>query len=106
MRRVGANKGQAMRFDHFCKISIFPDKSQRLMKRITTCNGGRAQDGWNVQIGVSSRWSADKTDSSAKRTGMELESAVEWTTTRSIPISLQARNTRNAISPLFAIRFF
>src|SRR5947207_5095441 len=42
--------------------------------------------------------------SSASRTCMASSSAVECTATDGMPSSLQARNTRNAISPRFAIR--
>src|SRR5436309_9408837 len=42
--------------------------------------------------------------SSARRTCMASSSAVELTATDGIPSSLQARSTRNAISPRFAIR--
>src|SRR6202008_242271 len=41
--------------------------------------------------------------SSARRTYMASASAVEWTATVAIPISLQARRTRSAISPRLAI---
>ena len=47
-----------------------------------------------------------QTDSSARRTGMESASAVECTMTLGICISLQARSTRNATSPRFAMRIF
>src|SRR5690242_1880750 len=43
---------------------------------------------------------------SAKRTWSELASAVEWTATVLMPISLQARMTRSAISPRLAISIF
>src|SRR5688572_21732910 len=46
------------------------------------------------------------TDSSARRTYIASLSAVEWTATVSMPISLQARWTRSAISPRLAIRIF
>src|SRR5215831_13786920 len=46
------------------------------------------------------------TDSSASRTCMASASAVEWIATVEIPISLQARFTRRAISPRFAMRTF
>src|SRR6266852_2246444 len=42
--------------------------------------------------------------SSASRTCMASSSAVECTATVGMPSSLQARKTRNAISPRFAIR--
>src|SRR5437868_5030383 len=42
--------------------------------------------------------------SSASRTCMASSSAVECTATEGMPSSLQARSTRNAISPRFAIR--
>src|SRR5262249_41094558 len=42
--------------------------------------------------------------SSASRTCMASASAVEWTATVAMPSSLQARSTRNAISPGLAIR--
>src|SRR5262245_45528922 len=42
--------------------------------------------------------------SSASRTCMASSSAVECTATDGMPSSLQARSTRNAISPRFAIR--
>src|ERR1700674_1286684 len=42
--------------------------------------------------------------SSASRTCMALASAVEWTATVAMPSSLQARSTRNAISPRLAMR--
>src|SRR3982074_2801610 len=45
-------------------------------------------------------------DSSASRTCIESASAVEWIATVAMPISLQARLTRRAISPRFAIRTF
>src|SRR4029079_14393522 len=44
--------------------------------------------------------------SSASRTCMASASAVECTATVGTPSSLQARSTRNAISPRFAIRIF
>ena len=44
-----------------------------------------------------------QTDSSAKRTCFKSRSAEECTATVLIPNSRQARNTRNAISPRFAI---
>src|SRR5262245_22120961 len=44
--------------------------------------------------------------SSASRTCMASASAVECTATVAMPSSLQARNTRNAISPRLAIRIF
>src|SRR6185503_14629671 len=47
-----------------------------------------------------------QTLSSAIRTCMAWESAVEWIATVSMPISLQARWTRSAISPRLAIRIF
>src|SRR5690606_11278274 len=47
-----------------------------------------------------------KTASSASRTCMASASAVEWTTTVWMPSSLQARNTRSAISPRLAMRIF
>src|SRR5690242_6271981 len=42
--------------------------------------------------------------SSARRTCMASASAVEWTATVAMPSSLQARSTRSAISPRFAIK--
>src|ERR1700704_1559738 len=45
-----------------------------------------------------------QTLSSASRTHMAPESASEWTATVAMPISLQARWTRRAISPRLAIR--
>src|SRR5437763_13158562 len=42
--------------------------------------------------------------SSARRTCMASSSAVEWTATVAMPSSLQARNTRSAISPRLAMR--
>src|SRR5688572_8695191 len=45
-----------------------------------------------------------QTLSSASRTCMASASAVECTATVAIPSSLQARSTRNAISPRLAIR--
>ena len=45
-----------------------------------------------------------QTDSSARRTGRESASAVEWAITVRIPISRQARMIRSAISPRLAIR--
>src|SRR6516164_11243572 len=42
--------------------------------------------------------------SSARRTCMASSSAVECTATEGMPSSLQARSTRSAISPRFAIR--
>src|SRR6266849_6414581 len=45
-----------------------------------------------------------QTDSSAKRTGRESASAVEWAITVRIPISRHARMTRSAISPRLAMR--
>src|SRR5215475_3758134 len=42
--------------------------------------------------------------SSASRTCMASASAVEWTATVAMPSSLQARSTRNAISPRLAMR--
>ena len=47
-----------------------------------------------------------QTLSSASRTCMASASAVECTTTVSMPSSLQARSTRRAISPRLAIRIF
>src|SRR5258707_15473202 len=47
-----------------------------------------------------------QTLSSASRTCMASASAVECTATVGMPRSLQARNTRNAISPRLAIRIF
>ena len=47
-----------------------------------------------------------QTLSSAMRTCMALESAVEWIATVWMPISLQARWMRSAISPRLAIRTF
>src|SRR5690242_10318693 len=47
-----------------------------------------------------------QTLSSARRTCIALRSASEWTATVLMPISLQARSTRRAISPRFAIRIF
>src|SRR5262249_38875785 len=47
-----------------------------------------------------------QTASSANRTGRLSLSAVEYTATVLIPISLQVRITRMAISPLFAINIF
>src|SRR5579863_2054580 len=44
--------------------------------------------------------------SSAKRTCSASASAVEWTATERSPISRQARMTRSAISPRFAMRTF
>src|SRR5690242_11745576 len=44
--------------------------------------------------------------SSASRTCMASASAVECTATVATPSSLQARSTRSAISPRFAIRIF
>src|ERR1043166_2365685 len=44
--------------------------------------------------------------SSARRTCMASASAVECTATVGMPSSLQARNTRSAISPRLAIRIF
>src|SRR5262247_3098922 len=44
--------------------------------------------------------------SSASRTCMASASAVECTATVAMPSSLQARSTRSAISPRFAIRIF
>src|SRR6476469_5256265 len=44
--------------------------------------------------------------SSARRTCMASASAVECTATVEMPISLQARCTRSAISPRLAIRIF
>jgi hypothetical protein len=44
--------------------------------------------------------------SSAMRTCIASESAVEWTATDRMPISRQARTTRSAISPRLAIRIF
>ena len=46
------------------------------------------------------------TASSAKRTCRLSESAVEYTATVLMPISLQVRSTRRAISPRLAIRIF
>src|SRR5262249_61467877 len=43
-------------------------------------------------------------DSSARRTGSECASAVEWAITVRIPISRQVRMTRRAISPRLAMR--
>src|SRR6185437_17088920 len=45
-----------------------------------------------------------QTLSSARRTCMASASAVEWTATVLMPSSLQARNTRSAISPRLAMR--
>ena len=45
-----------------------------------------------------------QTLSSAMRTCMAFESAVEWIATVWMPISLQARWMRSAISPRLAIR--
>src|SRR4051812_21837723 len=45
-----------------------------------------------------------QTLSSASLTCIASESAVEWTATVAMPSSLQARRTRSAISPRFAIR--
>src|SRR5690349_10338243 len=47
-----------------------------------------------------------QTASSAKRTCRAPLSASEWTATVAMPSSLQARITRMAISPRFAIRTF
>ena len=47
-----------------------------------------------------------QTDSSAMRTCIASESAVEWTATEAMPISRQARITRRAISPRLATRIF
>src|SRR5205823_11587874 len=47
-----------------------------------------------------------QTLSSARRTCMASASAVEWTANVSMPSSLQARSTRNAISPRLAINIF
>src|SRR5262245_59383973 len=47
-----------------------------------------------------------QTLSSASRTCMASASAVECTATVAMPSSLQARNTRNAISPRLAMRIF
>src|SRR5215208_3801184 len=44
--------------------------------------------------------------SSAKRTCRDSASAVEWTATVPMPSSRQARITRSAISPRFAMRTF
>src|SRR5215208_6559136 len=44
--------------------------------------------------------------SSAKRTCSDSASAVEWTATVAMPSSRQARITRSAISPRFAMRTF
>src|SRR5882762_4795519 len=43
-------------------------------------------------------------DSSARRTGSECASAVEWAMTVRIPISRQVRMIRSAISPRLAMR--
>src|SRR5215475_13268561 len=43
-------------------------------------------------------------DSSARRTGSDSVSAVEWAITVRIPISRQVRMTRRAISPRLAMR--
>src|SRR4026209_929810 len=45
-----------------------------------------------------------QTDSSARRTGSESASAVEWAITVRIPISRHVRITRSAISPRLAMR--
>src|ERR1700733_2387946 len=47
-----------------------------------------------------------QTLSSASRTCIASASAVEWTATVAMPISLQARLMRSAISPRLAIRTF
>src|SRR5688500_5557222 len=47
-----------------------------------------------------------QTLSSASRTHMAPASASEWTATVEMPISLQARWTRRAISPRLAMRIF
>ena len=47
-----------------------------------------------------------QTDSSDSLTCLRFLSATEWTATVFMPSSLQARKTRNAISPLLAIRTF
>src|SRR5574337_1860928 len=45
-------------------------------------------------------------DSSARRTGSELASTLEWAITVRIPSSRQVRRIRSAISPRFAMRIF
>src|SRR5580698_394092 len=47
-----------------------------------------------------------QTLSSARRTCIASASAVEWTATVAMPISLQARLMRSAISPRLAMRIF
>src|SRR5438477_6838833 len=47
-----------------------------------------------------------QTLSSARRTCMASASAVEWIATVAMPISLQARLMRSAISPRLAMRIF
>jgi hypothetical protein len=104
MLGLGADPGDAMRFDDLGEAGVFGQEAIAGVDRIRPGDLGRADDGGDVEIAVLGGGGPMHTALVARRTCMASASAVEWTATVSMPISCAARRMRSAISPRLAIR--
>ena len=100
------DEGEAVFLDDVGEFGVLRQKAIAGMDGFGAGDLAGGDDGGNVEIGLAAAGGPTQTLSSASLTCIASLSAVEWIATVAMPISLQARMMRSAISPRLAMRIF
>ena len=99
-----ADEVDVVLFEDLGEARVLGEEAVARMHRVGAGDLAGGEQRRNVEVAVARGGGPMHTLSSASRTCMASSSAVECTATVGMPSSLQARSTRSAISPRFAIR--